>query len=140
MKRSTLSERLTYARSIMSEILDSADKPLSGRKWWQKSEEKWQTLACCMEIANAHRSSDPAEYVSYYPVHQDGSCNGLQHYAALGRDKEGAISVNLHPSERPQDVYTSVLELVEKQRIADEMDNNEMAKSLAGFIKRKVLF
>ena len=24
------------------------------------------------------------------PVHQDGSCNGLQHYAALLRDTHGA--------------------------------------------------
>ena len=28
----------------------------------------------------------PADYLCALPVHQDGSCNGLQHYAALGRD------------------------------------------------------
>lgn len=39
---------------------------------------------------------------------QDGSCNGLQHYAALGRDSVGAASVNLVPSDVPQDVYSSV--------------------------------
>lgn len=39
---------------------------------------------------------------------QDGSCNGLQHYAALGRDSVGAASVNLLPSELPQDVYSGV--------------------------------
>ncbi|CBI27616.3 unnamed protein product, partial [Vitis vinifera] len=27
------------------------------------------------------------------PVHQDGSCNGLQHHAALGRDKVVEFSV-----------------------------------------------
>ena len=43
---------------------------------------------------------------------QDGSCNGLQHYAALGRDKAGAQSVNLWPYDRPQDVYSDVCELV----------------------------
>jgi DNA-directed RNA polymerase len=31
-------------------------------------------------------------------IHQDGSCNGLQHYAALGRDIEGANQVNLAPT------------------------------------------
>ena len=40
------------------------------------------------------------------PVHQDGSCNGLQHYAALGRDEAGGEQVNLMPRERPGDVYT----------------------------------
>ena len=43
------------------------------------------------------------------PVHMDGSCNGLQHYAALGRDVEGAIKVNLAPSAAPQDVYIAVV-------------------------------
>ena len=71
-------------------------------------------------------------------MHQDGSCNGLQHYAALGRDLNGAKSVNLFPSDRPQDVYSSVLEIVEEQRKIDEK-SNEIAKVLSGFITRKVI-
>ena len=51
-------------------------------------------------------------YVCNLPVHQDGSCNGLQHYAALGRDALGGAAVNLTPSEQPQDVYTGVLRAV----------------------------
>ena len=47
-------------------------------------------------------AGDPARYVSHLPVHQDGSCNGLQHYAALGRDLSGGFAVNLTPSDRPQ--------------------------------------
>jgi hypothetical protein len=41
---------------------------------------------------------------------QDGTCNGLQHYAALGRDYDGARHVNLvnAPNDRPQDVYAAV--------------------------------
>lgn len=54
------------------------------------------------QLANALRSGNPEEYVSHLPVHQDGSCNGLQHYAALGRDKIGAVSVNLAPCKAPQ--------------------------------------
>lgn len=53
-----------------------------------------------------------AEYVSHFPIHQDGSCNGLQHYAALGGDSAGAYSVNLSPSPSPQDVYSAVVALV----------------------------
>ncbi len=53
-------------------------------------------------------------------VHMDGSCNGLQHYAALGRDEEGARAVNVVPCEvdKPQDVYTIVLEEVKKKVFA----------------------
>jgi hypothetical protein len=42
---------------------------------------------------------------------QDGTCNGLQHYAALGGDEEGARHVNLAcvPSDdKPQDLYGAV--------------------------------
>ena len=39
----------------------------------------------------------------------DGSCNGLQHYAALGRDKVGGTAVNLCPCDKPQDVYSGVM-------------------------------
>ncbi|VVC87266.1 unnamed protein product, partial [Leptidea sinapis] len=86
LKRQTIDERLEYAESIMEKILDSADNPLDGEGWWKESEEPWQTLACCVEIANAVRSPNPEEYECGFPVHQDGSCNGLQHYAALGGD------------------------------------------------------
>lgn len=51
------------------------------------------------------QSGDPSSYVSHLPVHMDGSCNGLQHYAALGRDVAGGQAVNLLPSDKPQDVY-----------------------------------
>uniref|UniRef100_G3SFZ1 DNA-directed RNA polymerase n=1 Tax=Gorilla gorilla gorilla TaxID=9595 RepID=G3SFZ1_GORGO len=119
----------------------TAPHPLSpqGRKWWMGAEEPWQTLACCMEVANAVRASDPAAYVSHLPVHQDGSCNGLQHYAALGRDSVGAASVNLEPSDVPQDVYSGVAAQVEVFRRQDAQRGTRVAQVLEGFITRKVV-
>lgn len=81
---------------------------LQGRGWWKTADDPWQTLATSMEIADAIRSPDPTQFVSHQPVHQDGSCNGLQHYAALGHDSYGAKQVNLMPADRPQDVYEEV--------------------------------
>lgn len=107
-------------------------KYFQGKMWWSESDEPWQTLACCMEIANAIRSPDPEKYESCYPVHQDGSCNGLQHYAALGRDSAGAFSVNLAPADTPQDVYSAVAALVEKQRLKDAANGSQIAKTLDG--------
>ncbi|XP_001356998.3 DNA-directed RNA polymerase, mitochondrial [Drosophila pseudoobscura] len=138
-KRDSVRERLLYAEEIMPEILDSADNPLTGGMWWAKSDAPWQTLGCCMEIANVHRSPDPAAYMSRFPIHQDGSCNGLQHYAALGRDKAGAYSVNLAPSPIPQDVYSAVATLVERGRKADAQNGLHVAEALAGFVRRKVI-
>lgn len=59
-----------------------------------ESDEPWQTLAACMELRHALKSSRPQDFVSHLAVHQDGSCNGLQHYAALGRDEEGGLEVH----------------------------------------------
>lgn len=114
----------------MDQILDSADKPLDGQMWWARSDEPWQTLACCMEIAEASRSENPEKYISHFPVHQDGSCNGLQHYAALGRDSAGGYSVNLSPASKPQDVYSAVAALVEERRHKDEENGLEVCNSI----------
>ncbi|KAJ8951598.1 hypothetical protein NQ318_020475 [Aromia moschata] len=107
-KRDPLSER-QFANEIMDLILDSADNPLTGKRWWVDSDEPWQTLACCMEIAN------------------------------VGRDSSGAYSVNLTQSEVPQDVYSAVVALVEKQRAKDAESGLQIAKVLEGFVKRKVI-
>jgi DNA-directed RNA polymerase len=138
-KRSSVSERLAFANEILPLIIDSADNPLDGKQWWIESEEQWQTLACCIEITNAIRSGDPTKYICHFPVHQDGSCNGLQHYAALGRDQSGAESVNLHPASHPQDVYSDVAALVERERLKDAANGHEIAKRLEGFVNRKVV-
>ncbi|KAM5190037.1 DNA-directed RNA polymerase, mitochondrial isoform 1-T1 [Callospermophilus lateralis] len=138
-KRDSLQARLAFADKMMDHILDSADQPMTGRKWWMESEEPWQTLACCMEVAQAVRAPDPAAYVSHLPVHQDGSCNGLQHYAALGRDSVGAASVNLLPSDLPQDVYSGVAAQVEVFRRQDAARGMRVAQVLEGFISRKVV-
>ena len=133
-KRDSIDDRLAFADTMMDDILDSADNPLTGKRWWMESEEPWQTLACCMEIANAVRSDNPENYRSHFPVHQDGSCNGLQHYAALGRDSAGAYSVNLCPSQVPQDVYSAVVLLVEQQRLVDAANGNQVV-SLIQFMQ-----
>jgi len=138
-KKASLSERLQYAEKILDDVLDSADNPLTGRRWWMTSDDPWQTLATCIEIADAIRSPDPAQFISHQPVHQDGSCNGLQHYAALGQDSYGAKQVNLMPAERPQDVYEEVAKLAEAARLRDAADGHEIAKELEGKVTRKVV-
>ncbi|XP_077463991.1 DNA-directed RNA polymerase, mitochondrial [Stigmatopora argus] len=138
-KKSSLKGRLDYANSIMEVILDSADHPMDGKKWWMNADEPWQALACCMEIANAVRSPDPTQFISHFPVHQDGSCNGLQHYAALGRDIIGATSVNLMSCDVPQDVYSVVAQQVEEFRACDARNGHKIAQILDGFINRKVV-
>ena len=92
-----------------------------------------------MELRCAIESPDPHAYESNFPIHQDGTCNGLQHYAALGGDTQGAKQVNLGAAERPSDVYTYVADMVQKKLEEDAADGVKFAVMLNGKITRKVV-
>jgi len=120
-------------------IIDSATHPLDGTRWWLNASSPWQCLGACIELAEALKLPDPTQYVSHLPVHQDGTCNGLQHYAALGGDIEGARSVNLLPNDSPQDVYTEVCKLVKERIKTDATNGIDVAKLLIDKIDRRVV-
>ncbi|KAB7499142.1 DNA-directed RNA polymerase, mitochondrial [Armadillidium nasatum] len=92
-----------------------------------------------IKLVAAVESGCPEDYISHLPIHQDGSCNVLQHFAALGRDVEGAAYVNLSPSKTPRDIYSRIVELVEAKRQEDARNGNEIARQLEGLITRKAL-
>lgn len=92
-----------------------------------------------MELHAALTSENPLEYVSSQPVHQDGTCNGLQHYAALGGDSRGAQQVNLAAGDRPSDVYTYVGNMVETILARDAAAGEPVADILKGKISRKIV-
>jgi len=137
--KASLTDRRSFAEEHVQDIFDAADKPLDGKRWWLKGEDPWQCLATCMELAKALRSPDPTKYVSHLPVHQDGTCNGLQHYAALGGDALGAKQVNLEPGEKPSDIYTTIATIVKEAVAKDAAAGVEVAKLLDGKIVRKVV-
>ncbi|OSD03827.1 DNA/RNA polymerase [Trametes coccinea BRFM310] len=140
--KASFDERVQYVHDHLDDIYDSAERPLEGRQWWTKADDPWQCLATCIELRSALESPDPEAYECALPVHQDGTCNGLQHYAALGGDAVGAAQVNLAAAERPSDVYTYVAQMVE-QSIQADLERGDKAphyaKLLAGKISRKVV-
>ena len=77
--------------------------------------------------------------MSNLAVHQDGTCNGLQHYAALGGDSRGAQQVNLGVTDKPSDVYTYVANMVQKVIDEDVKKGDKYAMMLTGKIARKVV-
>ncbi|KAG0249500.1 DNA-directed RNA polymerase [Mortierella polycephala] len=135
----SLSARAQFTMDHLEDIFDSADNPMEGGRWWLKAEDPWQCLATCIEVADAIRSGDPETYMSRVPVHQDGTCNGLQHYAALGGDMAGAQQVNLVPSDSPQDVYSGVAQAVERMLEKQAEAGVEQAQILVGKMTRKIV-
>ncbi|TVY90924.1 DNA-directed RNA polymerase, mitochondrial [Lachnellula willkommii] len=137
--KASLTEREAFSNTHKDDIYDSATNPLKGARWWLKAEDPWQCLAACIELRNALESPDPTRFISKLPVHQDGTCNGLQHYAALGGDVWGAKQVNLEPGDRPADVYTAVANLVKEAIAEDKEKNDPFALVLDGKITRKTV-
>lgn len=95
-----------------------------GARWWLEADAPWQLLATAKELRDAHRTypGEPWRFASRLPVRVDGTCNGLQHYAALGRDEDGGRAVNLLPSDRPSDVYSDVAAVVRRRVVSDASD------------------
>ncbi|KAK6157761.1 hypothetical protein DH2020_012009 [Rehmannia glutinosa] len=137
--------RMSFTENHLDDIFDSADRPLEGKRWWLGAEDPFQCLATCINLSEALRSPYPECTISYMPVHQDGSCNGLQHYAALGRDKLGAAAVNLVAGDKPADVYSGiasrVLDIMKRDAAGDPAtDPNVMrARLLIDQVDRKLV-
>ncbi|KAK1399892.1 DNA-directed RNA polymerase [Heracleum sosnowskyi] len=138
-------ERLAFVENHIKDIVNSADQPLNGSRWWLMAEDPFQCLAACINLSEALKSSSPHTVISHLPVHQDGSCNGLQHYAALGRDSLEAAAVNLVGGEKPADVYSEIAlrvhAIMEKdsQKDPESNPNALLAKVLIGQVNRKLV-
>jgi DNA-directed RNA polymerase len=137
--KASFGEREQYTMDHLEDIYDSAMNPLDGQGWWLRADDAWQCLATCMELRNALESPDPLMYESRLPIHQDGTCNGLQHYAALGGDVQGARQVNLDVTDRPSDVYTYVANMVEAELTQAAEKGDKFALLMQGKVTRKVV-
>nr|AAD22977.1 T7-like RNA polymerase [Zea mays] len=137
--------KLAFVENQLFDIFDSAANPVDGNCWWTNAEDPFQCLAACMDLSDALRSPSPYHAVSHLPIHQDGSCNGLQHYAALGRDYMGAVAVNLVPGEKPADIYSEiasrVLNVVCEDSMKDPATNPtaSLARALVDQVDRKLV-
>ena len=95
-------DRAKFVEDNLDNVRAAVDNPFGENDWWQSLDDPFQGLATCHEIINAIDSGDHENYMCSMPVHMDGCCNGLQHYAALGRDREGGKAVNLCVDDEPQ--------------------------------------
>jgi len=104
-------ERFKWAEDFTETATAISKDPLSHRQWLD-ADKPWQFLAWCFEWADCAKVPDKEAFVSHLPISMDGSCNGLQHFAAMVRDPVGGRAVNLVPQDTPADAYSAVLEVV----------------------------
>ena len=106
----SLQDRIDWVQKNQEQILSCASDPL-GDLWWAKeADSPFQFLAFCFEWAGWCEQGDG--FVSHLPVSADGSCNGLQHFAAMLRSSTTGKEVNLIPDDEPQDIYQKVADRV----------------------------
>lgn len=116
----SFADRVRWVDDHITDVVQSAESPLSGDRWWQEGDEPFQALTACKELSDALRCSQgPQNFQSRLPVAVDGSYNGLQHYSAIGRDAAGGALVNLTPQPLPSDAYTGILKEMMKSIVAD---------------------
>jgi len=108
LDKESMVDRLTWAygeglaiafRIAAGEFPVEADKPFQA------------FTAACELVRIAHLETDGhvvSKIESWFICHQDGTCNGLQHGAAMTGDMKTAVAVNCVPSsyhDKPSDVY-----------------------------------
>eukprot|EP01084_Bolivina_argentea_P220362 373477_1 len=126
-------ERFAWGLKHGEEVLRVYSDPLANR-WWLTADSPFQALSICLELGAAYHHKDGTyEYSSALPVGQDGSCNGLQQYAAMLRDETMAKHVNVANNAQYNlgrgDVYSAVQRCVTKLVQNDLIESTTDAKS-----------
>lgn len=103
----TLAERERWVVDHEQDILASAASPLEEPFWREVASKPMQFLAFC--LAYRQWSLEP-EAPIHLPVQIDGTCNGMQHIAALTGDQDLARAVNVLPGADgvPGDIYSEL--------------------------------
>jgi len=101
-----------------------AESPVS----WKSADKPWQALAACFELAGIMMMGE--DYVSHLPIAMDGTCNGLQHLSAMLLDEKGGTATNLVAGDKPNDIYTEVLDVVIAKLEARKAKGDEEAELL----------
>ena len=122
MSKATFEDRVQWTMDNEGWILDCVENPWENRKW-AEADKPFLFLAAAMEWKGFLEQGDA--FVSHLQISMDGSCSGLQHLAMAMRCKTTAASVNILPSDVPQDVYQIVADKVTARLIEDSQQPYE---------------
>lgn len=106
----SLQERIDWVVENQERILSCASDPINDLWWAKEADKPFEFLAFCKEWEGY--INNPNDFYSHLPVSADGSCNGLQHFAAMLRSETTGKEVNLIPMDVPQDIYQRVADAV----------------------------
>jgi DNA-directed RNA polymerase len=108
VSKKPFADRIAWVRENEGDILMAARYPEETYDYWSKADSPFCFLQACFEYDAWMREGFSENFVSTVAIAADGSCSGLQHYAALTRSAEEAHHVNLTPRDTVGDIYQVV--------------------------------
>ena len=105
---------------------------------WEDADKPFDALATAHELHTALSMDNPYQFQSFRPIAMDGSCNGLQHLSAMGRDPIAGREVNLIDTNIPGDIYSMVMDSVVHTVELDRL-SCKMAAAWHKNVKRKTV-
>lgn len=125
-------DRVKWVDANMDMFRRINDNPYDTRKDWTSSKKKknpsFQRLAAVFDLCRT-------DGMTQVPVQMDGSCNGVQHWAALMRDVYLAQKVNLVQTHRPQDLYQFVADMMTAKMVEAPDDDSTHTKWAKRFLE-----
>ena len=123
----SFAEEIKWVKDNERNILDTAEDPIAMLDWWGNLDCPFEFLQFCFEYHKMidYKAKNNGSIIGWstgVPVAFDGTCSGLQHFSAILRDPVGAEAVNLKPSDRPQDIYGRVAQVV-NQVLKDDSEH-----------------
>ena len=121
--KASMQERVDWVVENQDRILQAGSDPMADLWWAKEADDPWSFLAFCEEWVGYNENG--YDHVSYIPIAKDGACNGLQHLSAALLDEVGGKQVNLLPSDRPSDIYQTVIDkTIEKVKL--DLNSDEL--------------
>jgi DNA-directed RNA polymerase len=126
----TLDQRAEFVRQNWGTFQSMAMNPAKYNEW-TKAEEPVQFLKAIKDYTAYNRNKET--HRSHVSVDLDATCSGIQIYAMLYLDSQVAHSVNVSPTECPQDIYKDtadeMMRIVLEGECTDEL-SDELASNL----------
>ena len=132
-------DRVQYVDEHMADWRAVVADPHGTTDIWEddapKKNASFQRLAAIFDLIDAIDTG-----MTQVPVQMDGSCNGIQHWAAMTRDETVGPEVNLIPQDKPADVYQLVANGCTDMCVDDPSDwRSHFLEQWEGLIPRKVV-
>jgi DNA-directed RNA polymerase len=109
LSKASFQDRYDWAVEHEDFLRSVVDAPLT-HTGWANADKPFMFLRTAMDWVGFLDEGE--NFISCVPIALDGSCSGIQHYAALLRDEATGTRVNIIPSDAPADVYGDVADMV----------------------------